>query len=269
MNTPQRGHWSRPTASADDNVRDAVTWTDNTTYSMALPQVCARFAEAGLDRSLRTLQRYCEQGHLRAAKYPTEAGAVWYVDPDSVETKIEEIRQVQETLHRPTAPSYDTPLSTANDTSRHDVGRRPASPFENNDDKSNTASATSDDEPRQQNHDVDRRANDSNTNEPASSQRQTATDGDDNYVTVPVVVLDALTAQLAAKDDQLKRQDSQIERLVAAHDKDRQLLGAALSVIHNDDFPMQLGKGNQHDWDTEPEPAEEIKPEFGGGGGNP
>lgn len=60
---------SRQGAPEHDDIRDAdVMWKDNTTYSMPLPQVYARFVEAGLDRSLRTLQRYCEQSHLRAAK---------------------------------------------------------------------------------------------------------------------------------------------------------------------------------------------------------
>jgi hypothetical protein len=235
---------------------------------MALPQVYARFVEAGLDRSLRTLQRYCEQGHLRAAKYPTETGAVWYVDPESVETKIEEIRQVQETLHRPAAPSHDTTPPTANDMSRHDTDRRSMSSMENKPDNRDSVETTSNDEPRQQNLDADRRSNAANVNGSDADQRQTATDGDDKYVTVPVVVLDALTAQLAAKDDQLKRQDAQMERMVAAHDKDRQLLGAALAIIHHDDFPKELTEGNDFDRDASPRTAEEIKPEFRQGGGN-
>lgn len=260
---------SRPAASADDNVRDAVTWQDNTTYSMALPQVYARFVEAGLDRSLRTLQRYCEQGHLRAAKYPTETGAVWYVDPDSVETKIEEIRQVQETLHRPVTPSRDTYRPTANDMARHDVDRRPASSFENTDDSHETTSAPRNDEPRQPNHDADRRAEEPMADVPDNRERQPATDANGKYVTVPVVMLDALTAQLAAKDEQIKRRDEQLERLVDSHDKDRQLLGAALAIIHKEDFPMELGESSKLDWDSEPAPAEEIKPQFDRVGGNP
>jgi hypothetical protein len=252
-----------------DSIRDA-TWQDSTTYSMSLPQVYARFVEAGLDRSLRTLQRYCEHGHLRAAKYPTETGAVWYVDAASVETKIEEIRQVQEAaLLRSPVSGPDTPPPTANDVSRPDVERREMASTNIRHDASDVAAATNYVEPRQQNSDADRRANDSNANSHDNRDRQTATDSDSRYVTVPVVMIDALTAQLAAKDEQIKRRDEQMERLVVAHDKDRQLLGAALAIIHREDFPMELGKGDQVEAAEDSAPAEEIKPEFGQGRGHP
>jgi hypothetical protein len=260
---------ARHDALEHDNIRDDVTWQDSTTYSMALPQVYARFVEAGLDRSLRTLQRYCEQGHLRAAKYPTETGAVWYVDPDSVETKIEEIRQVQETLHRPAAPRHDMPLPTTNDTSRPDADRRAISSSEHYAHSHDMASATDSDDPRKQKPDVARRSNDPIINETDSRDRQPTSDSDDKYVTVPVVMLDALTAQLAAKDEQIKRRDAQMEQLVNSHDQDRQLLGAALAIIHRDDFAMELGEGEASDANEDPAPAEEIKPEFHQDWGNP
>lgn len=260
---------SRQDVPQHDNVRDA-TWQDTTTYSMSLPQVYARFVEAGLDRSLRTLQRYCEHGHLRAAKYPTETGAVWYVDPDSVETKIEEIRQVQEAaLLRQPAPSPVTPPPTPNVTSRPDVDRREPSPAEIKPDTNDAATATRSDDLRHENSDAVRRAQDAGTNGHDNRDRQSATDSDNRYVTVPVVMLDALTAQLAAKDEQIKRRDEQMERLVVAHDKDRQLLGAALAIIHREDFPMELGKGDQAEPAEDPAPAAEIRPEFGQGRGHP
>ncbi|MEO8629064.1 MAG: hypothetical protein ABI612_13320 [Betaproteobacteria bacterium] len=254
----------------DNNIRDAVTWQDTTTYSMSLPQVYARFVAAGLDRSLRTLQRYCEHGHLRAAKYPTETGAVWYVDPASVETKIEEIRQVQEAaLHRSAAPSPVTPPPTGYDQSRPSADRRELLSTDIKDDSPDVAAATNNDDLRPANSDAVRRANDSNTNGSDNRDRQATTDSDSRYVTVPVVIIDALTAQLAAKDEQIKRRDEQMERLVVAHDKDRQLLGAALSIIHREDFPMELGKWDEFAAPSESAPAEELKPDFEHGRGHP
>lgn len=73
----------------------------------------------------------------------------------------------------------------------------------------------------------------------------------------------------AAKDEQIKRRDEQMERLVVAHDKDRQLLGAALAIIHREDLPMELGKGDMFAAPDEQASAEEIKPEFGHGRGHP
>jgi len=262
----------RQAASENDGVRDAVTWQDTTTYSLSLPQVYARFVEAGLDRSLRTLQRYCEQGHLRAAKYPTETGSVWYVDAQSVETKIEEIRQVQETLQRPAPPVDDIAQTTPNDMSRHVAERRSTSSQESQPDTNDTRTATTDDEPRHENHDAARRASDEAASQSNPTERQSATRGDDKYVTVPVGMLDALTEQLAAKDEQIKRRDEQMERLVETHDKDRRLLGAALSIIHREDFPFELGEGKGQpapEPEPEPEPAEEMRPEMEVGRGNP
>jgi hypothetical protein len=269
MNDDHQNDTPRHDVPQHDTIRDA-TWQDSTTYSLSLPQVYARFVEAGLDRSLRTLQRYCEHGHLRAAKYPTETGAVWYVDADSVETKIEEIRQVQEAaLLRTAAPRPDTPPPTASDQSRPDAERRETPPTNTRPDVSDVAAATDYDEPRQQNPDAGRRADDANANGADKRDRQPTTEHDSRYVTVPVVMIDALTAQLAAKDEQIKRRDEQLERLVVAHDKDRQLLGAALAIIHREDFPMELGKGEQFGATDESAPAEEIKPEFGHGRGHP
>ena len=260
---------SRQAASKDDNVRNAVTWQDTTTYSMALPEVYARFADAGFGRTLRTLQRYCEQGHFRAVKYPADTGSVWYVDPESVETKIEEIRQVQETLGRQAPPLNSTPEKTNNDVSRHDADCRDVSPVENKDDSGDISSATSDDEPRQENSVAGRRASNDNINQRDKRESQTTTIDEEKYVTVPVVVLDALTAQLDAKDEQIKRRDAQIEQLVEAHNNDRQLLGAALAIIHKEDFPLELRESQQHNPQAEPEPAEEIRPESARGGDKP
>lgn len=82
-------------------------------------------------------------------------------------------------------------------------------------------------------------------------------------------MLDALTAPLAAKDEQIKRRDAQMERLVESHDKDRQLLDAALAIIHKEDFPIELGEGDTATETDAPQPAEEIRPEFGHGRGHP
>jgi len=97
---------AQPDATEDD-IRDAVIVQDITDFSFSLPDVHARFLGAGIDRSLRTLQLYCERGHLTARKYPSDLGDVWYVNPESVETKIEEIRQVQNVKERRTATIND------------------------------------------------------------------------------------------------------------------------------------------------------------------
>ena len=259
--------WPRTNATDGDSIRN-VTWTDHTTYSLPLPEEHARFIQAGIDRTLRTLQLYCEQGHLRAAKYPTETGSVWYVDPDSVETKIEEIRQVQETLHRPATTTTDVPRKAGYDGPRPDAERRDVSPNKNTSDKHDASSTSADDKQRQPNDDVGSRSE----NTDYRGTRQDATDHDSGYVSVPVRVLDALTNQLAAKDAQLERQDAQLARLVQAHDHDRQLLGAALSLIHNEDFNVALQPEQASASDAPVAPpvtADQVQPEFPRAGGKP
>lgn len=254
-------------APEDDNVRDAMTWQDTTTYSLGLPQVYALFVEAGINRSLRTLQRYCEQGHLRAAKYQTTTGSVWFADPLSVEIKIEEIRQVQETMKQQAQQPDATPSpAPVGDDQRHDGDRRDVTHRQDHGSDPDTAAASSNDMWRLQNDDANRRANDDYANAATSPKRQTPPVSDDLYVTVPVAVLDALTNQLAAKDEQIKRRDEQMGRLVEVHGEDHRMLTAALSIIHRDDFPIELGKGAEIDAHIKPSPAKELRPEVERGG---
>lgn len=204
---------SQDDASPDDNIRDAVTWQDATTFSLSLPQVYARFVHAGLNRSMRTLQRYCDQGHLHAAKYQTDTGSVWFVDPDSVETKIEEIRQVQETKERLAASEGVKDVPLENVTPRHDADHRGSTPPRNLAAVDDERDATGDEAQRQSADDVDRRPEEKAQPDIASTERHPTSSQDTQYLTVPGAMLDALTEQLAAKDEQIKRRDDQIERL--------------------------------------------------------
>ncbi len=230
----------------DDNIRDAqVSWRDKTTFSLDLEAVSQRFHEAGVDRTLRTLQRYCEQGHLKAAKYPSETGSVWYVDPASVETKIEEIKQVQ-----------------AADERRHDAARRAQSHSNFRQNSTTDDDTTSGDSPRQANDDVARRTSGSNVDQRQEPERQPTTDNDDRYVSVPVEMVDVLTNQFEEKDRQIERRDSQIRDLVEAHKEDRKLLGVAIALIHGEEFTPELNAGERalSEDSNVAAPASETKP---------
>jgi hypothetical protein len=63
--------------------------TDNdTVFSLSLEEVAERYERAGHSRSLRTLQRYCADGHLDARKIETMTGDKYLVTPQSVARHI-------------------------------------------------------------------------------------------------------------------------------------------------------------------------------------
>ena len=210
---------AQPDATESD-IRDAVIVQDVTDFSFSLPDVHARFLGAGIDRSLRTLQRYCERGHLTARKYPSDLGDVWYVNPESVETKIEEIRQVQNVKERRT--------TTINDNDERGFSAN-----------SSVKDETShDDKQRHNNDDAGCRADETEAETVRPFERQTPPNDDSKYVTLPVAVLDALTDQLRVKDEQIVRRDEELSKLATSRDDDRQLLYAAWELIHSAGFGL-------------------------------
>lgn len=51
------------------------------------------YAQAGFPRTIRTLQRYCEHGHLDSRKKETLLGYMYLVTSESVERHISQLRQ--------------------------------------------------------------------------------------------------------------------------------------------------------------------------------
>ena len=208
-----------------ENIRDAEpAWRDTSTFTLDLAAIAESFRSAGLDRSLRTLQRYCEQGHLRAAKYPSETGSVWIVDPASVATKIEEIAQIQDAMARHDAAGRQVSCTSLD---RADIA---------------VDIATVGDAQRPSFDDADRRTSENDADLAHDSERQSATaDDSSRYLSIPDGLVEVLTQQLAEKDRQIERRDEQIKHLVSANAEDRDLLGAALGLIHADGFRPEIG----------------------------
>lgn len=100
---------SRPGATNRDESRQR--------YTLSLLEVMAQFDAAGLPRTLRTLQRYCERGRLQALKTETPTGEAYVVDPRSVERAIAELKLIY--LDRPDATGRDTPGPFADDFAKH------------------------------------------------------------------------------------------------------------------------------------------------------
>ena len=95
-------------------------------YSLTAEQVSDRFAEAGVPRSVRSIQRFCQKGHLSCTAVDTEVGQKYLIDPDSVDRRIRELQQIERMLGaNPGAPRRDETRhdATGRDTSRHDAPR--------------------------------------------------------------------------------------------------------------------------------------------------
>jgi len=65
-----------------------------TRYSLTLDETARLFADAGLPRNIRSLQRYCAAGRLDCIKEETATGLTYFVDPESVERAITQLAQL-------------------------------------------------------------------------------------------------------------------------------------------------------------------------------
>lgn len=128
-----RYHWPMPD-DTNDTPRPVATG-DDTQYSLTIEAVAHRYAEAAHPRTIRTLQRYCANGHLECLKAPTQTGDMYMVTPQSVTRHLGELDQISAATTvatgrdepRPVAtvvapeiqaPVVEEPLTTADDLSR-------------------------------------------------------------------------------------------------------------------------------------------------------
>jgi hypothetical protein len=251
MNDYQASDDDQRQGATDPKVHDVPTFTDTTTYSLSLPEIATRFQAAGIHRTTRSLQRYCDNGSIDARKYNTDKGTLWRANSKSVDLKIKEILELEETARGMT----NTPPPVGDTATTADMSSSQTSDISDDNDRS-----TVDDNQRQSFADIDGRSFDKATDEPAIIDRQSTTDGDDKYVSVPVGVIDALTDQLAEKDRQLERRDMELERVWGERDQDRALLSQALHLIHGDSFIPALSSRKETEA-PDPEPVSEIIPE--------
>jgi hypothetical protein len=119
-----------------------------TRYSLTLDETARLFAEAGLSRNIRSLQRYCAAGRLDCIKEETATGLTFFVDPDSVGRAITQLAQlhgitdeerhgavVSDMSHRVAPviepnPQFDQPRASAaeRDIGAQEISERPTPP---------------------------------------------------------------------------------------------------------------------------------------------
>jgi hypothetical protein len=83
----------RPSKTGHDTPRSAATDRDNE-FILSIEEVSERYAKARHPRTIRTLQRYCANGHLDAQKVATTLGDKYLVTPQSVARHIAQIEEL-------------------------------------------------------------------------------------------------------------------------------------------------------------------------------
>jgi hypothetical protein len=83
------------TPRQDTADRDSLPIDPALHHTLTIPDVCQRYAEAGLPRNPRSVQRYAEAGKISATKIMTPTGTKYLVTPHSVDLHITELNQMQ------------------------------------------------------------------------------------------------------------------------------------------------------------------------------
>jgi hypothetical protein len=90
---------------SDDQPRQVATSPDSE-YTLTIDDAALLYERAGLPRTPRSIQRYCEKGHLDARRIETAFGEKYLITPASVIKHIAYIEEVRQ-------------VATGRDTSRH------------------------------------------------------------------------------------------------------------------------------------------------------
>jgi hypothetical protein len=92
----------RPAATITDASRPVAT-TPDSDFTLSIDEALQLYAEAGLSRTPRSVQRYCAKGHLEGRLIETSFGEKWLVTPASVAKHIAYIKEVTPTTGRDTS----------------------------------------------------------------------------------------------------------------------------------------------------------------------
>src|SRR5262245_43731901 len=107
-NTSSTGHdQSRPAATGGDS-----------DFTLTIEEVAERYQKAGHARTIRSLQRYCVNGHLDAKKVATTLGDKFLVTPQSVARHIAQIIELSELDNVATGRDLPRSVATGRDESR-------------------------------------------------------------------------------------------------------------------------------------------------------
>jgi hypothetical protein len=77
-----------------------VATSNDSDFTLTIEDALALYAEAGIPRTPRSIQRYCAKQHLSSRRIETEFGEKYLITPASVEKHIAYIKEVMATTSR-------------------------------------------------------------------------------------------------------------------------------------------------------------------------
>jgi hypothetical protein len=83
---------------SDDQSRQAATSPDQ--YTLTIEEAAVRYEHAGHPRTIRTIQRYCANGHLDSLRQETAFGDKYMITSESVARHIAQIAELASTTGR-------------------------------------------------------------------------------------------------------------------------------------------------------------------------
>src|SRR5215210_2294004 len=89
---------------------------DKARHPLTISDAVELFAQLGTPRSKRSVQRFCEQGHLDCVRIKGPRGDQFFINRESVVRYAEELRQIEA-------------IATLGDEARHDVPRHAEARF--------------------------------------------------------------------------------------------------------------------------------------------
>ena len=113
--------------TTNDTSRTDATERDKPRHTLSAEETSVLFAEAGVPRSVRTIQRYCKNKHLTYTSVDMELGEKFLIDRNSVERRIKELQQLDRVLR-------STGDATRREETRHDAAERDTSRHDGSED---------------------------------------------------------------------------------------------------------------------------------------
>src|SRR5882724_9747594 len=78
----------------EDRTRGSAPERDTARHSLTIMQASQLFAELGVPRAPRSVQRFCEHGYLNSVRVKGAKGDQFFVNQQSIERYAEELRQI-------------------------------------------------------------------------------------------------------------------------------------------------------------------------------
>src|SRR3954462_3743755 len=80
---------------------------DKARHPLTIADAVELFAQLGTPRSKRSVQRFCEQGHLDCVRIKVARGDQFFVSRESIERYAEELRQIEAVASITAEPRHD------------------------------------------------------------------------------------------------------------------------------------------------------------------